>query len=392
LRLKDKREYVLNSDIKNVITALLPAFIAIFLGDWLLVFIYKNMGKESLSIQLFIYTLAEGIMAWILGKSADSWSRKGVLIIIHVLALSCLLFLYFYHHVADEYYYLVIIGSILFIPSPAARAYIIDHYQSNILIYKKLHLTTTRLIGISWLFQYLPWVFFILLAGLNKPQFILLISFGLMINLILVYFLFQGKFEEKHKHTSEPSVKFRGISNILMAFLLAQSVFFLVFSKTEFIFTNGSLFSLIGIGCMIGTLLSLFYKKIPHLSIITNSYGICFVLSLTGVLALLFTSPNENIDLFVKLQIVHLGALGGFYLPFVFDVVIRKGKSTHRGIMLAYLEIIQLIASLIGIFIVSMFEKNNVLLFSIPPFFYLIALFFQFKEEHYLEKIEPNWK
>lgn len=365
------------------IFTLVPALFAIFLGDSLLVFIYKNLGKDSISIELFIYTTAEGVFAWILGKLVDIWSRKGVLIIIHILTSICLFFLYLNENALENYYYLALIASVIFIPSPAARSYIIDQYRSNIFNYKYLQLTTTRLIGISWIFQYLPWVFFIFLSYLSKKTYIALMIVGLLLNLTFIFFLFKDKHRESTVNLDESElIQFSELKNILLAFLFGQSVFFIAFSKSAFILKNSELFTLIGIGTMLGTIFSLFYRKIPHLSVITNSYGIGFLISLTGILVLAFTPSYESISSFVIPQIVHIGTIGGFYLPFVYDVVISRGRSRHRGRMLAYLEITQLIASLIGISFVSFFDGDVILLFSITSLFFLISIFFQLIEEN----------
>lgn len=376
-------------NIKLILLALMPALTAIFIGDLLLVFIFMSLGGESLSLELLIYTLIEGGFAWLLGKLSDKWNKKNVLLLIHSLALIFLLFLFYNHEHLSKYLFLAGLAGMIFVPSPAARSYIIDHYHANVLIYKSLYITETRLISISWLAQYLPWALVFVFNFFSKSQYVLFIIIMLILNVfMLLFFIKKENVKVKSDNNTSILIHFNKSKNILLAFLFAQTVFFVLFSKIEFIPQNNGLFFLVGIGAIIGTILGLFYQKTPHLSTITYTYGICFGLSLLGVLFLWVFDINSAIviDAFVKIQIIYLGGIGGFYLPFIYDIVIQRGGANHRGRMLACLEIVQLVASLFGILLTSILQNKLTFLFFLISILFVFSIILQIKEENELNK------
>jgi len=363
---------------------LLISIFPIFIGDLLLVFIFMHLGKESLSVLFFAYAFLEAASTYLIGKISDIWSRKNILILVHCLAVIPLCFLYYYKdNIKDHIYYLLVAG-LLFSPAPAARALLIDNFKSTIArfpknnLYKSLYLTETRLIGISWLVQYFPWILSPILAVFNKGYYLLTIIFLMAMLVPLMYYCLSEMLEnKKHSPQEKLSKSFSRSPYTLAALLLAQIVFWGIFDKIDFLQNSADLFFLVGIGAFLGTFLSLFYPKTPHLSAVNISYGFGVMLSIT---CLIYYSFYANANIPLGLQLIQIAAVGGFYLPFVYDMVVTEGGAGRRGTMFACAEVVQSIASVIGMVMMTLIGDRSILLFSLTTFLFLGAYHLQLKK------------
>ena len=160
----------------------------------------------------------------------------------------------------------------------------------------------------------------------------------------------------------------------LSGLFLAQIVFWAAFDKIDFLPDRQFIFCKVGIGATIGTLLCLFDKKTPHLSAITNYYKYGIILSLISLI-----SPYD--PLVYTFQLILLSAIGGCYLPYVYDIVVGKGGVQNRGTMFACAEVVQGLASIFGMILMTATQQNSVLLFSITSALFLGAHQLQSKEK-----------
>lgn len=175
---------------------LLPSLTSIFLGDLLLVFLFLNLAREKLSLEFFVYVLLEAASLFCLGKLSDKWSRKNVLITIHIMTLPLLGVLYFYIqqyqmtslHLENHIYYLFAAG-LIYSPGPPCRAILVDNYKSTIIrspnnnFYDILNLTETRIISISWIAQYLPWALAPVFALVSRSEWLLVLIVLMALNI-----------------------------------------------------------------------------------------------------------------------------------------------------------------------------------------------------------------
>lgn len=357
---------------------LFPSLLPIFLGELLVAHIFLILGKERLSIEFFAYVILEAISLWFSGKLSDVWSRRKVLLLIHCSTLVTLILSYFLRNNLKRPVLLLLASGILFNPGPAARAILIDNFKSTIIktansFYSKLSLTETRLIGVSWIVQYLPWIFAPIFVLLSKYQRLFLIIGLLLFSIPLLYYQLSDLLENSvlSKHRSFMK-SFNKSPFILSGFLFAQLVFFTTFDKIDFLKNSSSLFSLIGIGALLGTVFSLFFRKTPHLSVVTYSYAFGMMLSFTNFLYYYF-STNEFIN--TGLSLIHLAAVGGFYLPFVFDIIISKSNAQNRGTLFACVEVVQSLAAVLGVIAMTLIGDNPVFLFATTTILFTIALF-----------------
>ncbi|HEV3270215.1 MAG TPA: hypothetical protein VGZ69_06165 [Candidatus Rhabdochlamydia sp.] len=356
---------------------LFPSLLPIFLGELLLVHIFLILGKERLSIEFFAYIMLEATSLWFSGKLSDIWSRRKVLLLIHSSTLVTLILSYFFRNDLKRPFLLLLASGILFNPGPAARAILIDNFKSTIIktsnnFYSKLHLTETRLIGISWIVQYLPWIFGPFFILLSEYQRLFLIIGLLLFSIPLLYYQLSDSLENSVLSKHRSFIKnFNKAPLILSGLLFAQLVFFTTFDKVDFLKNSSNLFSLIGIGALLGTIFSLFFRKTPHLSVVTYSYAFGMMLSFTNFLYYYFPT-NEFLD--TGLSLIHLAAVGGFYLPFVFDIIISKSNAQHRGTLFACAEVVQSLAAVLGVIAMTLIGDNPIFLFATTTILFIIAL------------------
>lgn len=241
-----------------------------------------------------------------------------------------------------------------------------------------MHLTEARLIGISWIAQYLPWVLFPILTLPSKDEYIVLLIVLVSLSTFFMFTVFSDPIDRKIEAHHAPFRKiFIKSPFTLTALLFAQLAFWIPFESIEFMRHSKVLFFLVGFGATFGTVLSLWYRKTPHTSVVTFAYGWGFMLSVS-TLIYLFTT-GESIPL--GLQMILISSLGGFYLPFVFDIVIRKTVAEQRGTMFACAEVVQSISSIFGMTIATFFGNMPLLLLSIISIFFIVAILLQLKED-----------
>lgn len=367
----------------RLVKILSPSLFPITLGDLLSVFVVITLYHDpsiSTSLQI-LHSTSEAVATFFIGKFSDIWSRRQVLILIHIFALFGL-GLYMY---TDKLIVLMGIG-VIFSPGSPARASIIDNYKSIIVkfhennFYRTFKLTEARLLGISWIFQYLPWVLFPILFRISKTCYIYILGVLILISLIFIYFTFKDELDKKLKTEHQRFFRFYIKSPLTLAALLfSQITFWIPFDSIDYLPNLDILFFLVGFGATFGTILSLLYKRTPHVSVIVNSYGFGFMLSAVTLFYLIFMGKQMPMGL----QLVLLSALGGFYLPFVFDILVNNVRVEHRGVMFAYAEVIQSIAAITALITVTFYKDSIIFLFSLTTFFFMLALVFQLKEEKY---------
>jgi len=124
---------------------------------------------------------------------------------------------------------------------------------------------------------------------------------------------------------------------------------------------------------LIGVLVGIFYRKIPHLSLLTFCFGIGVLLSVVPLITN-YLVPDLNIDL--PYQLMLFSNLGGFYLPFVFDVVLSATSANYRGTACGIIDLIIALASIIGVSIVVFFNPGETLILLMT-----IILFIPFGNE-----------
>ena len=142
------------------------------------------------------------------------------------------------------------------------------------------------------------------------------------LNIPLLFFRLKDPMEKRlHTHHQPITKGFNRSPFTLCAMFFAQIVFWAVFDKIDLLENREFIFSMVGIGASIGTILSMFHRKTPHVSAITDFYQLGFVFCIISAIF----SYHFNSHILLMFQLVMISLIGGFYLPFVYDIVVSKG-------------------------------------------------------------------
>lgn len=119
------------------------------------------------------------------------------------------------------------------------------------------------------------------------------------------------------------------------AYVVVQIIFFLV-DNMAVKYVNTPLFiSVISIACICGAILALFYKKTPHIAVLTVSYGLCIVIAAVPIIAI-YVYGLTNINIPTHFAI--FTSVTFFGLPYAYDVILSTSHANFRGLTCGLLD------------------------------------------------------
>lgn len=329
---------------------------------------------EVVSIQVYsLPSTADYFLIWILslavsglylGFLSDRYSRKGCLLFTLFAGFSIVLSITYFGVTP----WLILLLGLTFNPTPISRASIIDNFP---------HVSKVQLIVITFIAQFIPWCFFAFLSEIQHAAFTEIVLPCLIVSAILFIFFKDNRDLKTHTLDSRKIIHPGNRTKVYLTFsalLIAQVVFFLSDSFLEFQPAHTKLYSSLGIGSLAGTLLGLLYRKTPHLSVLTLSYGMGFLFSVVPLLSVLFLDL-DSLDFSYQTMLV--GNLGGFYLPFVYDAILSATSPSYRGTLCGSIELLISIASVISIAFFAASANSNIYLFTFISGLFIISMFLQ---------------
>lgn len=355
---------------------LLPSLFAIFFYELISIEVYLHASLKSTSdvaahsltpYKLFTWITTQAIGGLVLGYLSDKFCRKKMLLF----TLLCgIIFLPFLFWQGFTVWWIGVLG-IGFSPSPIARAALVDNFPFE---------SKVKLMSWTFVAQFVPWVFY-LWIGIIDLELIFWISWiGVMVVCGLSKLFFEDKRDMKQKD-HDISIKDlvhrdrrRKVTITLTALFSAQIVFFLTDSYFEEFSSNGGLYSALGFGSLIGAIMALFYKKTPHISMITTMYGAGFLISIMPVASIVFFNI-EGVN--VRYQLMVFSNLGGFYLPFIYDIILSNLSSKVRGTACGVIDLVISLSSLIGLSTILFINPNELTVVLLTTILFLIALIIQ---------------
>ncbi len=357
--------------LKDLIIHLVPAILVISLFEIIAIEVYLNTPIHDSKIKFFVWRSAQAVGGFILGYLSDKFCRKKILVITQVLGVLILPLLVWQNFAVFPFF---LIG-FFFNPSPVARAALIDNFPKE---------SKAKLIAITYIAQFIPWCFYLTIKGFSSPQILMAALVTLVVNAAISYLFFEDRKDKRQEHQPEITQNFihkkssKRAFYTLSALFPGQLVFFISDTFFENLTSNAGLFSALGIGSLIGVLVGIFYRKIPHLSLLTFCFGIGVLLSVVPLITN-YLVPNLNIDL--PYQLMLFSNLGGFYLPFVFDVVLSATSANYRGTACGIIDLIIALASIIGVSIVVFFNPGETLILLMTIILFISATAIQKKGE-----------
>lgn len=346
-------------------------FFAIFSIIFLCTLCYNNIfswyAESFTSVNFFIGAVAVG--ALIIGFISDKYPRKTVLICGLATSIPCVILCYWLRTIP-----LLILCGLLLNPLPIVRATLID----NLHTYSKI-----RLLSLSFAMQFAPSILWSMFVQYGFLQSIHMTVFLLFLMLIIAIFCFKD--DKIHAEIPDHGIyhffhhdcKQKGLYTLL-AFIPTQLVFFFADGSLERTRGDPYILAMIAAGLTLGSLISLFYKSTPHTSIITVAYGFSFISSFLPILGKVFYKIHyEN----PTIQIITYGSQLGFYIPFVYDVVLSSVNKSLRSTTCGIMDFIYFITYLTSLVYLDIFQIQLLGVAAYIPVLFLVALILQKRSE-----------
>ena len=322
---------------------------------------------------MFILWMAcQAVGGVVLGYISDRKCRRKVLLFVQ--AVTLLIFVAFTFK--SDSIVLLTAMALLYNPISPSRAAIVDNFTNY---------SRVKLIALTVVAEFAPWIFYDQFIKFNDIAFSSFIIILMSVNFILIWFLFDDKRDLiKNPHQS---MQFHDMIKIkhkmrfyltVLAFFPAQLVFYFTDTLLEKSPQNFKLFSALGLGSVIGTVLANVYRKIPHISLLTITYGLAFLLSSTPLLSLYLYKVHTIDPLH---QILIIGCLGGFYIPFVYDVALGAVNPNFRGTSCGIIEGIYSICSIVSLLFIDVFSFGVLFVLTIIPILFLVSMVVQRRAE-----------
>lgn len=352
-------------------TSLVPIFTTFLVSEIAVMIIYSS-ERESV-LNFFLWSIAQAIGGIAFGYLSDIYSRK--LIVSLTQFFGCLCFLLFY--VLGFNSLLVTALGFFFNPAPIIRATLIDNFSK---------LSKVKLVALTFLAQWGIWSIYFKVAAIQKQTMILIIILLLMLNTIIcLVFLFDLR--QLHHDNNEPiklkNMILKGHKQKFLFTCLAlsfgQVVYYLSDTTIEGIRDSNTFFSMVGFSSIIGASTALFYRKTPHVSVLTICYGISCFISLMPAICHYFIGYSVLNLYFLMLLFTNISS---FYLPFVYDIVLNSVKAKYRGTACGIIDFAISCATILGVSLIIILPPTISIVISLFPLFYGIATAFQKMTEH----------
>ena len=284
-----------------------------------------------------------------MGFLSDSLCRRKMLIFIHCVAPILLTLCYLMPTVSVFYVLLCFVYN----PLSTVRANLIDNTQE----YSKI-----KLISYSFMIQFLPDSFYVFFQDIHFDIAYLSAMGAMLLSLSVGLVFFFDRRDEKIKHESmiakiaffAPQTRPRALLTFI-AFIPTQIAYFISDNFLDADTLNPLYYSILSFGSLLGAGLSSLYKKTPHVSVLTIAYGVAFLVSVLP-LGTEFLYGYRQLN--VPYMFIALGTLLGFYISFVYDVILHSVAKHFRGTACGILDFVYSGASLITLISSSFLAQN----------------------------------
>jgi MFS family permease len=357
----------------RILCQAVPSLIAISIVEVVNVEVYLVGPVSKSALMLFVWIILQMVPGFLFGYISDCNFRKASLIICQLLGLVGGLILSLF---GFEIWVLILIA-LTFNPLPVARAALLDHFPQH---------SPVKLVAITFLAQYIPWAFFDFFMVIPY-KIVIFCTLGLLgINTILTIFLFKDDVSKLHKEENTNKINIlKRNSNLIFtlgAFILAETTFYLLWAYLEFNPQGPSWLSMTTFATLIGIIIAMLYHRLPHLSIITLFYSIGGAITIIALTHCILNKALCEYSLLTSMQ--YYGIIGGLYLPFVTDAVIKIVGPRRRALGSAMIEFGDTISSFSAPILNIIFKQSSIsILITIVCFYVLASCLQKFAEEEF---------
>ncbi len=376
---------------KNLLAHVIPSLIAIIISGIIDVEIFLHDPFDTIIKEWFAdhqtqetmrrigWSFLQIFPAFIFGFISDHNYRRKMLILSQILGVLGGAFLWIFKF---EAWVIFFIG-LTFNPLSVARAAMLDNYPK---------ISALKVIAVTYIAKNIAWVLINLYSEVSFENVISYLLPVLLCNAILMYFFQKDKFEEKAttgelKNANLIKKNRSPIILTLTALSLSETTFYILWIYLEsgtgqlILNTHEKWLSIIAFGTLLGTSFSMFYKKIPHFSIITILYSVGAGMIFITILCVSQFKLSYEDNLMSAMS--HYCVIGGIYLPFVTDAFIELSGAKRKATGSAFSEmgdtIALFLASIFAIFLgINAFNT----LISIMLLYILATVLQRYAERH----------
>jgi len=348
----------------------LTTFVAILFYVYLSAQFYVSF-KDS-TTQTNIYNTCEALGALAMGFLSDKFSRRTVCLFSHLVALAFLPLIMMGHGV----FLCSLVVGFFFNPLPILRAGLIDNMP---------HFSKIKIIALSFVIQYIPWAIYDQFYGFSRFKAFFIGLVFVAISLLMCFLFFYDRRDKKLRDHRTDSFQAsilpefrRKLGYTLLASIPAQLVYFFSDNLLENFSENATFYSILSFGSLIGALIAILYKKTPHVAVLTINYGISMVLAIIPVSSI-FIYHFSAISF--PMMFIIFGCLGGFGVPFVYDVILNSTFVNHRGTACGVLDMLFSISSLVNSFLMTFLSFNIFWTLMVIPLFFGFSTYLQKQAE-----------
>lgn len=346
----------------SLIPILFSIAIFVFVVDQVYIWTNEDIGLIN------AFSAAMAIGSILMGLLSDAFSRRVMILLVHGLSA---IFLAIYYFNPTSYLYIFLLG-IVYSPLAIARATLIDNISS----YSKI-----KLISLSFLVQFIPETLYFLYLKIPKYDSFLYAISAIFLSFVLGLIFFFDRRDERIRKENVfskiaefvPSIKPKALFTFI-AFIPTQIAYFVSDNLLEVYSLSPLYYSILSFGSVVGACVSILYKKTPHIATLTITYGLCFVISCLPVVAIyLYNYPKLDIPF----MFIVLGSLLGFYVPFVYDIILHAVEKNFRGTACGLLDFVYSGSSLITLIMFKALLHNIELSLILVAIAFILAVGFQ---------------
>ncbi|MCF7852597.1 MAG: MFS transporter [Simkaniaceae bacterium] len=352
----------------SVYATAIPVCIAIAMATVMSIKVHLHL-KESV-IAYFSWVSFQALGAVFIGFASDLFCRKKIFILTQVFGIATLLLIIL---TKEAVLFLPILG-LLFHPYSVGLAGMIDNFPQS---------SKVKIAAICFLAFLFPWVFYNYLF-----QYEVLINFAalivLIVNIIFSAVFFFDRRDERVKHKLfqfhreiHPKDRKKFLFTFL-AFFFTQLAYFFINTFVETSILSEQFYIVLAMGSIVGCGFAFFYKKLPHVSILTITYGIAFFTSIIPLIYSYVLGPSTINATYIY---VVVGCLGGFFIPFVYDVLVNSVSPTIRGTSCGLIEFNYSVPHLISALLLKSHFLTLGLLLVVIPLCYFFSVILQKRAE-----------
>ncbi len=352
---------------KNIFSSSLPSILAILSVETMNVLMFRFSPINSNIILLVVWLLLQTAAGFIFAYFSDKHYRKRILILSQILGVIAGSILYFFN--LDFW----VIGLIAcFNPLPVARAALLDNFPK---------VSSLRILGFTFIAQYFPWFLFKYITKFPYQNVVLVVLAILCINIFFTLFFFKDNYDiriEKNKN----KIFEKYLLLILAGFIFAEISFYVEWDFLEYQPIYRSWFTPASLGTIFGISIAMIYSRLPHISFITLCYFIGAA-SIFTALFLCFAPEGDSCKSILVSSMSQFSIIGGLYLPFVADAIIKIVGPRLKAFGSALVELCGVIAALVAWFFTYLVkDAPNVILIMLFIFFLIAAFFQKIAEKH----------